>query len=398
MMGLIKIAIRNLIAHKRRTIFTSLIMIISVVAINLTGGFINYTYEGLRESMIRSRTGHLQILPQNEETGKITNYREIEQMVIQKIPEVITAAPRLNFTGLITSGEESFVFLAEGIEPEKEKGLRRFAAVTEGNVLDVRDTFAVVVGVGLKEDLNVAIGDVVTILSTTVDGVVNAIDAQVKGVISTGVKEYDKRVLITPLSLAQILLDTDDVSNIAILLEKTAMTNRVKNQIDSLLENPDIKVKTWSQLLPYYHQVVGLYNSIYYFLCTILGVIIFFAVIGVLFLNYFERIGEIGIMRAIGTPQHHIFILFILEGIGLAIFSGIVGTVLSSIFSRMINNLHLMTPPPPGYSAGYLVMVYNSPEIMLSSVLFIVLISIIASIIPGIKGVRTNIVEAIRYV
>lgn len=397
-MNLIKIAIRNLIAHKRRTIFTGLIMTISVVAINLTGGFINYTYEGLRESMIRSRIGHLQIMSQNEETGKITNYKEIEQKIIQKFPEVVTAAPRLNFTGLITSGEESFVFLAEGIEPEKEKGLRSFTSVKEGRALDTQDTFAVILGIGLKEALHISVGDGVTLLSTTVDGVVNAIDAEVKGVISTGIKDYDKRVLITPLSLAQILLATDDVSNIAILLEKTAMTHRIKGRIDSLLENFDIKVKTWSQLLPYYYQVVGLYNSIYYFLCSILGIIIFFAVTGVLFLNYFERIGEIGIMRAIGTPRHHIFMLFILEAIGLALFSGIMGIVLSNIFSRMVNNIHLVTPPPPGYSSGYLVMIYNLPGIMLFSVLFIILISIIASIVPGIKGVRTNIVEAIRYV
>jgi putative ABC transport system permease protein len=129
-----------------------------------------------------------------------------------------------------------------------------------------------------------------------------------------------------------------------------------------------------------------------------LGLIIFTAIVGTLFLSYFERIKEIGIMRAIGTPKGHIFRLFLFEATELAFFGGIAGLILSNILSRMVNNLHLVTPPPPGYSGGYLIVIYNEPKIMCLSILLMMLISFCAAIIPGIKGIKTNIVEALRYV
>lgn len=397
-MELLKFAIKSLFAHKRRSIFTGAIMAISVIAINLTGGFINYTYEGLRESTIRSGLGHLQILPEDEQSGWITDWQGIEKRIRNNIPEVVTVAPRIKFTGLITGGEESFVFLGEGIDVEKEKPLRRFTSLREGRFFEQNDTFSIIVGKGLKELLKIDVGDGVTVLSTTVDGVVNAIDATVKGVVSTGVKEYDNRLLITPLIFAQTLLFTDNVTSLAILLDKTSMAEKSRDNIAKILDNQNCVVKTWSSLTPYYHQVVGLYNSVFYFICAILGLIIFAAVIGMLFLNYFERIGEIGIMRALGTPRIHIFKLFLYESASLALFSGVAGLVLSIILSRLINGLHILTPPPPGYSAGYLIVIYNEPRVMLVSIIFIIVISILAGIIPGIKGTKTNIVEAIRYV
>jgi len=54
------LALHNIFRNKRRT---AIVFSISAAmsAMILFGGFINYTFEGLRESTIRTQLGHLQI-------------------------------------------------------------------------------------------------------------------------------------------------------------------------------------------------------------------------------------------------------------------------------------------------------------------------------------------------
>ncbi|MBJ6911590.1 ABC transporter permease, partial [Vibrio cholerae] len=70
----------------------------------------------------------------------------------------------------------------------------------------------VMLGVDLARNLSVGVGDWVTLLATTADGALNALDFQVRGLYSTGVPELDKRQLYLHLASAQELLNSSKVS------------------------------------------------------------------------------------------------------------------------------------------------------------------------------------------
>ena len=57
----LKVAWRNILRHKRRSIFAILTIVVGVANIVMFGGFVEANYIGLRESIIRSQYGHLQI-------------------------------------------------------------------------------------------------------------------------------------------------------------------------------------------------------------------------------------------------------------------------------------------------------------------------------------------------
>ena len=62
-MNNLKLAVRNLLRNKRRSITTILAMVIGMVALLMFGGFISNIYFGMQTGIVRSQ-GHIHIYPQ----------------------------------------------------------------------------------------------------------------------------------------------------------------------------------------------------------------------------------------------------------------------------------------------------------------------------------------------
>nr|HPJ15357.1 hypothetical protein [Spirochaetota bacterium]HPM34387.1 hypothetical protein [Spirochaetota bacterium] len=58
---IIKIAVKNILRNKRRTILTSLAMILGIASLLIFTSFISEQMKGFREGIIREGLGHIQI-------------------------------------------------------------------------------------------------------------------------------------------------------------------------------------------------------------------------------------------------------------------------------------------------------------------------------------------------
>ena len=76
----------------------------------------------------------------------------------------------------------------------------------------------VMLGEGLARSLKATPGSSLTLLASTTEGALNALDVTVKGVFASGVAEVDKRLLYTDLATAQKLLVTNRVSSLGVFL------------------------------------------------------------------------------------------------------------------------------------------------------------------------------------
>src|SRR5215467_11635102 len=56
-----RLAMRNMLRNRRRTLLTLLAIMAGMTSVIVFGGFISYTYWGLREMTIHSQMGHLQV-------------------------------------------------------------------------------------------------------------------------------------------------------------------------------------------------------------------------------------------------------------------------------------------------------------------------------------------------
>ena len=105
-----KIALRNIVKNKRRSLVTVLAIAMGFAAVSLFRGYTDNTYAGLRQAAIRGEgLGHLTIFKQGWlEKGKIEpdqymfSQEEIQEIieVVQEDDDVILATPQIHVSGL----------------------------------------------------------------------------------------------------------------------------------------------------------------------------------------------------------------------------------------------------------------------------------------------------------
>jgi putative ABC transport system permease protein len=403
-----KIALRNVFRNKRRTLITLLAINFGIIALMLFGGFMDAAFEGIRESFIHGSLGHLQIFKEGywKNKGKeplrftISDYRGIESM-IQDIRHVDFTMARTEFNGLVSNGRNSFIFIGKGVEPEKEKrlGLGSFVKIVQGEVLSSETPDGVMVGKGLARQLDMPIGEYLSIMTTTADGALNAIDAKLIGIFETGVKEYDDRILMLPLRLSQDLFWMDSVQSIITVLDKTENTNLVANELKQKFEQAglSLEIKTWSELAYFYHQVVKIYYTIYNFLKMIIGVIVVLSIFNTMTMSVLERTREIGTIRALGTGRGRVLGLFTLEALIIGVIGGLLGLFFGSIACAGITHAGVNMPPPPGYTVGYPLYIKLVPRVMVSSFILAIITALLAGLFAAFRASRLEIVNALGH-
>ena len=401
-------AFRNLFRNKRRTLVTVVVAATGTASIVCSIGFALFTYAALKD-FAANDTGHLIVahqkyFTQEEETPlglamEMKNLFKLQKH-FENNPKVRSVLPKITFSGLISNGEKTVIFSGNGIEAKEQIIKRGVLKLHEGGWLSrlpkIENLPEVLLAVDLASRLNTKVGEVLTLLSTTSDGVLNAIDVQVKGIVSLGVPELDKRMLWAHLFTSQELLMNQKVSSAAIYLYNTEDTDIIKKEVeDNFSQNA---VHTWLDEAFFYKKVRSLYDRIFNTLGIILIIITFLAVFNTLSMTVVERTREIGTLAAIGTHKNEILRIFILEATLIGLFSSMIGVIVSWITSIVVLFLEIPMPPPPGRSDSYPFIIDFSLEISIYTIIAITTASIIAAWLAARRGVKKTIVEALTDV
>ena len=403
----VRIAARSVFRNKRRTIITLLSIIFGCVAIIVFGGFVDYSMWGLRESTIHSRLGHLQVYKAgyskkggtNPLAYTIEDYPRIKSIIeVQDHVDFVTS--RLEFSGLIGGAENSVICLGKGVEPEKERELGMSVSIIEGKDLTSERLEEGIIGKGLAEGLGVKIDDYLTILTSTAEGALNAVDFKLRGIFRTGVKEYDDVAVMVPMELAKTLLYTENVQSIVVVLDETENTDLVADTLERKFSqaNLDLEIKTWSDLATFYHQVVQLYGGIFWVVRFIILVIVIFSIANTMTMSVFERMREIGTIRALGTRRRGVLSLFIMEGLILGALGGALGLAFGIIAAKLLSIKGIYIPAPPTMTEGYTALINVVPKDLIFAFSLAVGTALVSSIYPAFKAARLKVVDALRYI
>lgn len=410
-----RLAALNLQRNRRRSLLSISIIAIAVLALTSAGGFGLYTYDSLRESTARD-VGHLTLslrgyFEQEEETP-LANGLEGSDSIRQTLlanPAIRGIQPRIELTGLVSNGVKSTIFVGLGVDYKEfdMKGL--FLDLRAGQTLQDPNSPRfdptqpqVMLGVDLARNLNVAVGDWVTLLATTADGALNALDFQVRGLYSTGVPELDKRQLYLHLTSAQELLNSSKVSTLSVYLfttEHTASVQRwVEEQLSMLHLAQDLQVTPWQQLAVFYTRVKDLYDRLFGVMGTVMAMVVFVALFNTLTMSVSERTREIGTLSALGAYPNDILAGFVREATLLALCGTFLGTLLNLLTIAVVRVADIQMPPPPGRTEGYPLDLYFSFTLVGLCAVGTVVICVLAAWFSARKGVNKPITEALAYV
>jgi len=399
----LKFALQNTLRNRRRSLVTVAIAALGTASILLAGGFALFTYESLAEASARD-SGHLVLgqpdhFTREEDTPLqfgLDNAADLRARLMAE-PEVRAVLPRVAFSGLISNGDKSVVMVGQGVAPEAEFSVKGpFLTIHHGEVLS-SDAAApeVMLGEALARNLKATPGSSLTLLASTTEGALNAMDVTVKAVFSTGVPEVDKRLIYTDIATAQQLLHTQKVSSLGVFLSRMAHTPALQARIAAA--NPALTVQTWEEQAVFYRAVRNLYNRIFGALGLIIAVIVVFVVTNAMSMAIIERTREIGTLRALGTLPQQLLTTLSLEGMVLGGVGGMVGAVIALGVSVFLLLVPIQMPPPPGRSVGYPLNITMDPLMVVGTLLTMVALTMLASAWVARKTVNLAVVDALAH-
>ncbi|MDX1632702.1 MAG: FtsX-like permease family protein, partial [Thermoanaerobaculia bacterium] len=398
----------------RRTALSLAVVGAGTVALLLTAGFILFSFRGLQDAIIRGGMGHLEVVRKEAVTeGAFRLDRPVSQGLeeweelrrrITGVAGVEAAAPNLHFMGVAQAGERSASFAGVGVEPSSEEAMGFETKLRDGEGLSREAPAAgedgVLLTVGLAESLGAEVGDWITLLGVSPGGVLNALDVRVTGLYTTGIQDLDTRLLKVHLATAQRLLQTERVSNLLVMLEGDELLPGAEERLSRALSErqPELTLVTWRERAPYYDQVRNLYLGIFYFLGSVIFVLVILSASNTLMMTVMERVREIGTLRAVGTSRAQIASIFLAESLWLGLFGGLLGGACGLLATAGINALDLKMPPPPGAVDPIDLKLALVPEAFLGAVVLMMVVLALSAAVPILKATRVEVVEALSHV
>jgi len=395
---------KNVMRNRRRSATAMLITALGTAAVLASGGFALFTYESLEEMTARD-TGHVVVAHargfEGDEDVPLQHGLADAAALAAKfatLPGVRAVAPRMQFSGLISNGDKSAVFVGNGVVPEIDFRLRGPQMNFIAGQPPATNTLQpeVVIGNELARLMKAKVGSSLTLLATTTEGNLNAVDVVVSGIASVGVPEIDRRLVLADLASVQKLLLSDKVGTLSIYLKETTETDATAARVREM--QPGLAVKSWRDLAVFYQAVRALYNRIFGILGVIMICIVLFAMSNTLGMAVVERTREIGTLRAIGTLPAEIVRNFVLEGMVIGGAGALLGMLLAGVATVFLLFAGIEMPPPPGRSAGYPLLLGFSPLLYGAATLVVIVLAAGAAWLVSSRAARKPVTEALAHV
>ncbi len=393
-------AFRNIFRHKWRLILNLILLVGAFISIVGLKGFKNHVLDTIQELVIDSQYGHLQIAKKNfwensaveQVTDKMIGNSEELMARIAKIEGVQYVSPRLSFYGLVNTQETSISARFVAINPEIERSVQKSILIFDGK--EFKNSKETLVSTGMKSKLKVRSHDEITIVSPTLIGGINAMDLKVSGIFSSGFAEIDSGTAYLNIKDAHKILDSEFVDLLVVRLDYEKDIPSVKEKISSLLGLNDFQVKSWVELAELYNQVKTFYIFQNIFIEVIILLLLILSVANTVTMNVFERLSEIGTLRALGDYESDIRSLFITESFLMGILSIVIAVPLSFIAIHIISGIHFQVMLPLA-SQAMDIKIIPSWDSYLEASLVCLLSAVASSLWPAHKGSKISVVTAL---
>jgi putative ABC transport system permease protein len=394
----IKVAFSSLIAHRRKTWAILASVALGTAALFLVGGYYEYNYWGLKQSLIRSQYGHLQIYPSGyRETRDVDpfahsleNVEELEALLRHE-PGVRTIAPRSKAMGIV-NGLPVEIW---GVDPESEAELFTFFTSRRGTALAAEDSRSCQMSPVMAKSLGVELDDTVSLSGVRADGQLNMVDLTVQSLIGSYAEEFNLMVLIVPESVFQDLFGTSAIHEISVLYRDDSALFARRDALEKKLSKAgwETDIAVWSEQAKYFRQVVDYYQGFYHIVLAIVAIIVFFATGTTMSLSLLERTREFGTCLSMGVSRARLVREILLEALLAGLFGLVAGLALSFASASAINMAGgIPMPAAPGMSTGISVFIRFSRQAAILSLVTAVIVPLVAVIAPARRIVSKSVV------
>ncbi|MDL2253973.1 ABC transporter permease [Ruminococcaceae bacterium OttesenSCG-928-I18] len=391
-----KMAFRNIVVNKMRSLLTMLGIIIGISSVIIVLSIGRGGQQQIEEELSSIANGSIYISVYGDDITESDYITDDDLDAIRKMPDVtaVTMASGVQGKALGTRGEEVTASISTGngdmdlvfpstMEHGRFWNESDYAAARQVCTVDSR---------GAKELFG---SDNVVGMPVTLEIYGRSTDFLIVGVVKTEQPAYGPSItaeFTVPISTLsaitdevdepyyQVALLTSDVDRSARIAENavTLLEQRHENAGRELYHPMDV-----SSYIDQFNQIIGMFSGI---IAAIAGISLLVGGIGVMnimLVSVTERTREIGIRKALGAKTRTILFQFLIESATLTLFGGLIGIAVGMAGGYLAGNAL-------GLSASI------TPQMVLAIVVFSSAIGIFFGIYPARKAARLNPIEALR--
>ncbi len=437
---LLRIAARNARRNLRHSVGSALAIAAGFVAIALFQGYLAYLNgEMLGHILDRfmvgevlvERPGFAAALEAGEPTGNLPSLGAREQAFVEAYlasrAAEVRGRTRVRYAwGFASTGKATTQFIALGYDVEDGARMRREFAwdALAGRPLHLAGPDSVVLGRGLGTLLEceptsnaptarpdgIPIAEErpfacrrprVQLVSTTVSGQLNAIEADVAGIVDGGLREQDLKYLAMPMPLAQRLANTDEVTYYSVALRDPSAARAFARDLDAAARARGVDVHSTRYVDHFMSEEYRRGQALLFGFRNLVGalvvVIAAMTVLTTMAKAVAERTREIGTLRSLGFVRRQIVALFALEAGILAAIASAIGLAVAVAVTVLVNAAGVT------YDAGvlkqpFLLHLDLVPATWVAAAGFLSAVAALAAVVPARRAARARIPDALTHV
>lgn len=410
---LLKLAFRNILRQRRRSLLTLLSMgggyLLLCLSLSLSEG----SYNHIIDVFTRDHTGHIQIHA-GDYLDRPSLYKRIEQ-VDSWLPRAMTqfdiraAAPRLYSPALAYGENKTAPASVVGIDPEREAATTFLKdKIKQGQWLsshpNAEDYWQAMVGYSLAQTLRLQVGDELVLISQGADGSIANDVFAVAAILGTEDSSERMNVYLALPAMRSFISMPAGIHELALLVDHPKDARKVaaglQQYVDAELPEQHLNVQPWQTVeSSFYHSMQADKRGNY----VSMGIIMFIVSIGVLntiLMSTLERTREFGVLKAIGTRPGLLFRLIVLESAML----GALGCALGLLLTVPVNGyfVHHGIVLSQGFDMGGMVFDRLLGEFSWITLgipaLVVVSSTLLVSLFPAWRAARIAPIDALQAV
>ncbi len=331
----LKLAYRNILRQRRRSLLTALSMAGGYMLFVFSMSLLEGSWSNVVDIFTLDHTGHIQV-HKDDYAKRPKIHKTIEnpaavETTLKNHEDVTGWAPRVYSSALAYGGNKTSIAQIFGIDPELEPTVTRILQkVSAGQYFSDQPNadgyFPAMIGRGLANSLRLDVGDEIVLISSGADGSI-ANDIFIITAIIGNTTSFDRLGVFLPLTVAQEFLSIGgEVHEFALLARNKHDNEQLAVALQSLM--PSLNVSPWQQIEATFYRTMQSDKQGNYFTMALIVFIVFIGVLNTVLMSVLERTKEFGVLKSIGCRPSELVKLIFIETVMLASISISVGLAL----------------------------------------------------------------------
>lgn len=263
--------------------------------------------------------------------------------------EGITATARTSFAADMILYQDDFgedgnmSVQVTAINPATDFDVYRFEnTLIEGRFLQSGEMDGIVLGSWFAEDIGAKVGYWVTLVTRGKGGFYEAFDMEIVGIINCPNPNVNRSLVMMDIQAADLYLAMDgSISSIDIVLGEKSNLNEVEQSLQPKLQaiDADLTLYTWEDLARDYLAILEAKQGGTGMILFLVFIIAAVGVSNTMLMAMYERMRELGMMRALGMRDRDILLAFLFEAGGIGLLGSVVGILLGCLANLYLVNV-----------------------------------------------------------